>query len=80
MVILSGSSEVLNQHQVGSIADQPAIENCLAIWRDREIADLEARRGKWDLQSCDLAIFACHWVQKADGHVRFDIAVGLTRS
>jgi hypothetical protein len=26
------SPEVLNQHQVGSIADQPAIENCPTIW------------------------------------------------
>ena len=29
---LSRSPEVLNQHQVGSIADQPAVENRLAIW------------------------------------------------
>jgi hypothetical protein len=26
------SPEVLNQHQVGSTADEPAIENCLTIW------------------------------------------------
>ena len=31
-LLLSRSSEVLNQHQVGSIADQPAVENRLAIW------------------------------------------------
>ena len=32
MFDLSRSPEVLNQHQVGSMADQSAVENRLAIW------------------------------------------------